>query len=136
MKKIAYLFLIICSVTFNSCGTALEVIGGLATLALMPDTPQSSSYYYQPTSMSSSYSGGYYSSSGYSSSSSYTTTASSATSSSGRMCQLCAGSGQCKTCMGRGYYYSSFGSSTKLSCPNCDRNHNGNCSSCHGTGKR
>lgn len=52
-----------------------------------------------------------------------------------RMCNLCAGSGQCKTCMGKGFYYSSFGSG-KLSCPNCDRNNNGRCSSCHGTGRQ
>lgn len=54
----------------------------------------------------------------------------------GRDCQLCAGSGQCRTCMGRGYYYSSFDNSKTIPCPNCDRNHNGKCSSCHGSGKR
>lgn len=76
-----------------------------------------------------------YNSSMYNSSTGNSVSSGGHSSSSGGMCQLCAGSGDCRTCMGLGYYYSSFGSG-KLPCPNCDRNHNGRCSSCHGTRKR
>ena len=55
------------------------------------------------------------------------------TSSRGKMCHLCAGSGTCKTCSGRGYYYNPFDLSKTVICPNCP-NHNGKCSSCSGTG--
>lgn len=53
--------------------------------------------------------------------------------SSGKECVFCLGSGNCKTCGGRGYYYSSYNLSEKVLCPNCDYNHNGVCSHCHGT---
>lgn len=136
MKKITFMFLIVCSMIFSSCSTALEVLGGIASIAMMPDSPQNTSSYYQPTMMASTGAGSYYSSGSYSSSYSSSSSGTSRSTSNGKMCTLCAGSGQCKTCMGRGYYYSSFGSSTKLTCPNCDRNHNGVCSSCHGSGSR
>lgn len=50
-------------------------------------------------------------------------------------CPHCHGSGQCQTCLGRGWYYSPFNGNT-ISCPNCDRNQNGKCQWCHGTGMR
>ena len=57
----------------------------------------------------------------------------STTGSSGKMCSLCAGTGDCKTCSGKGWYYNSFDLSKEVLCPNC-HNHNGKCSSCGGTG--
>ncbi len=53
--------------------------------------------------------------------------------SNGKMCRLCAGTGWCKTCEGKGYFYNSFDLSKKVLCPNC-HNHPGKCSSCGGTG--
>ncbi len=70
-----------------------------------------------------------------SSSSSSSNYSSSSSNSSGRMCQLCAGTGRCKTCEGKGYYYNPLNLSQTVLCPNC-HNHNGKCSSCSGTGKR
>lgn len=135
--------MIVLSMSLCSCSTALEVIGGLAAIAMMPDGSQGATSYYQPTMMTPSnsnayYTGNYYSSvnNSYASTSGSYSSSTSTSSTKGKMCTLCAGSGQCKTCMGRGYYYSSFNSSTKLSCPNCERNHNGVCSSCHGAGRR
>lgn len=49
-------------------------------------------------------------------------------------CPQCHHLGTCQTCLGRGYYYSPFGTGT-VECPNCDRNHNGKCNMCHGTGQ-
>lgn len=72
------------------------------------------------------------SSSSMSSSSSSGSSGSSSTS-SGKMCRLCAGTGNCKTCSGRGYYYNPLDLSKTVLCPNC-HNHNGKCSSCSGTG--
>ena len=57
-------------------------------------------------------------------------------SSSGSMCRLCAGTGKCKTCNGKGYYYNPLDISKTVACPNCQRNHNGVCSSCGGSGKK
>lgn len=57
-------------------------------------------------------------------------------SSGGRDCGLCLGTGKCKTCNGRGYYYEIGIGSGRHACPNCQSNHNGVCSSCGGTGKR
>ena len=51
-------------------------------------------------------------------------------------CHFCVGSGSCKTCDGRGYYYNSFDISKTVTCPNCWRGHPGLCSHCHGTGKK
>ena len=48
-----------------------------------------------------------------------------------KSCHLCYGTGICQTCNGKGWYYNPFGTGT-VSCPNCDRAHNGICSSCHG----
>lgn len=53
--------------------------------------------------------------------------------SSGQQCTFCLGSGKCKTCNGNGSYYNPFDLSKKVLCPNCDNNHNGVCSHCHGT---
>ena len=53
--------------------------------------------------------------------------------SSGEVCVSCLGSGKCKTCNGRGYYYNSLNISRTVLCPNCDHDHNGVCSHCHGT---
>ena len=53
--------------------------------------------------------------------------------SSGKQCVECLGSGKCKTCGGRGYYFNSYDLSKRVICPNCDYNHNGVCSHCHGT---
>lgn len=53
----------------------------------------------------------------------------------GKDCRLCYGSGDCRTCEGRGYYYNSFNLTERLPCPNCYQ-HNGKCSSCGGTGKQ
>ena len=61
---------------------------------------------------------------------------SSSSSSSGRQCRLCLGSGKCKTCNGKGWYYdNAFGLDRDYVCPNC-HNHDGRCSSCGGTGRR
>ena len=53
--------------------------------------------------------------------------------SSGKQCTFCLGTGKCKNCGGRGYYYNPLNLSQTVSCPNCDYNHNGVCSHCHGT---
>ena len=47
-------------------------------------------------------------------------------------CHMCLGSGKCSTCNGKGWYY---GFGNQVLCPNCDSNHNGVCSHCHGTKK-
>lgn len=73
------------------------------------------------------------SSSSSSLSSSSSRSSSSSSSSSGKMCRLCAGTGTCKTCTGRGYYYNPLDLSKTVLCPNC-HNHDGKCSSCGGTG--
>lgn len=86
----------------------------------------------QAIQMMNSNSGGLSSSPSSSSSSSRSTTSSS----NGSMCRLCAGSGVCKTCSGKGYYYNPLDLSKKVLCPNCQSNHNGKCSSCGGTGKK
>lgn len=41
--------------------------------------------------------------------------------------------GTCNTCDGKGYFRA-YGNN--VLCPNCERNHNGRCSHCHGSGKR
>lgn len=53
--------------------------------------------------------------------------------SSGRQCVRCFGTGKCQTCNGKGWYYGSNSLTDPLTCPNCDRDHNGVCSHCHGT---
>lgn len=55
--------------------------------------------------------------------------------SSGKQCVECLGSGKCQTCYGRGWYNNPMLANRTVTCPNCDRNHNGICSHCHGTGK-
>lgn len=56
--------------------------------------------------------------------------------SSGKQCRLCLGSGKCKTCNGKGWYYdTAFGLDRDYVCPNC-HNHDGKCSSCGGTGRK
>jgi len=62
-------------------------------------------------------------------------TSSSSRTTSSKMCRLCAGSGKCNTCNGKGYYYNEFDLSKKVLCPNCP-NRSGKCSSCRGTGKQ
>lgn len=53
--------------------------------------------------------------------------------SSGKQCIRCLGSGKCQTCNGNGWYNNPLKLNDIVSCPNCDRNHNGVCSHCHGT---
>ena len=67
------------------------------------------------------------------SSDSQTSPSTGTTTSKGKMCRLCAGTGTCKTCSGRGYYYNPLDLSKTVLCPNC-HNHDGKCSSCGGTG--
>ncbi|MDE6271563.1 MAG: hypothetical protein K2M31_00970 [Muribaculaceae bacterium] len=61
------------------------------------------------------------------------------TSGSGRLCVSCSGSGKCKTCGGKGYYYHETGyytgnsHKTRTDCPVCRGT--GNCGTCHGAGK-
>lgn len=50
-------------------------------------------------------------------------------------CRMCYGTGNCRTCDGRGYYYNPLNLSKTVTCPNCP-NHNGKCSSCGGSGKK
>ncbi len=76
------------------------------------------------------------SSSTSSSSSSQSTTSSGSSGSSGRSCNFCHGSGKCNTCNGKGYYYNPLDMRKTVSCPNCQRNHNGICAHCGGTGKK
>lgn len=57
------------------------------------------------------------------------------TSSSGKMCNLCYGTGDCRTCEGKGFYYSPYDLSKKIICTSC-ANHDGKCKFCNGTGKR
>lgn len=47
-------------------------------------------------------------------------------------CFSCHGSGRCRTCDGKGWYWSGL---DKLQCPNCT-NHDGVCIHCGGKGKR
>lgn len=76
------------------------------------------------------------SSSTSSSNSSRSSTAGYSSSSNEKMCRRCVGTGKCKTCEGRGYYYNPLDLSKTVLCPNCQRNHNGICASCGGTGKK
>ena len=69
-----------------------------------------------------------------SSTSSKSNSSSSTTTSNGNMCRKCAGTGDCKTCEGKGFFYNTFDISKKVLCPNCHE-HNGKCTSCNGTGK-
>lgn len=57
-------------------------------------------------------------------------------SSRGSVCTHCRGTGDCKTCEGKGFYYNPYDWSKKLLCPNCESNHNGKCAFCHGSGRR
>lgn len=50
----------------------------------------------------------------------------------GKDCSFCDHSGRCKTCNGKGWYYSTVGTGAKITCPNCK---DGKCPHCHGTGK-
>ena len=51
-----------------------------------------------------------------------------------KMCKICAGLGDCKTCEGKGYFHNPYDWRKTVLCPNCESNHNGKCASCHGTG--
>lgn len=48
-----------------------------------------------------------------------------------KSCYMCYGTGVCRTCNGKGYFYSEFGTGT-IECPNCT---DGSCRTCGGTGK-
>lgn len=76
------------------------------------------------------------SSSSSSSTSSSSSSSSTSSSSSSSMCNRCAGTGRCKTCEGKGYYYNPLDMSKTVLCPNCQSNHNGKCALCGGTGRR
>lgn len=54
---------------------------------------------------------------------------------SSQTCSHCYGSGKCSTCGGKGYYYNPY-TGNPITCPNCERNHNGVCQFCHGRGVR
>lgn len=111
---------------FSSCEFGQGMLMGLSSLG----TPTSGGYV--PTTMpiatSSAFSSGGYTggaSSGSSGSSSST---------SSRMCRVCVGSGKCRTCNGKGWYYDTgMGLGTKRNCPNCS---DGKCTSCGGSGKK
>lgn len=49
-------------------------------------------------------------------------------------CTHCAHSGKCNSCYGKGYYYSSFGVSKTVDCPNCYGYKTGLCRYCQGKG--
>ena len=66
-----------------------------------------------------------------SSSSGYTPSSTSSTT-TGRQCDVCRGSGKCRTCNGKRVYWIST-SAGQGPCPNCS---DGKCRSCGGTGKR
>ena len=55
--------------------------------------------------------------------------------SSGKDCTFCYGTGNCQTCNGKGWYNNPLDLRKTVACPNCDRDHNGKCSHCHGTRK-
>ena len=141
MKKTAFLVMAIVLVTLTSCNASFwegvaQGIGNYGVAGYQQNMFSSYLYNaasYQPVSISS---GSSYASSYSSSASSTGYSSSSSSSSSGKMCRLCAGMGTCKTCDGKGFYYSSFDLSKKISCPNCQSNHNGKCSSCGGTGMK
>ncbi|MBD5176880.1 MAG: hypothetical protein HDT05_05650 [Bacteroidales bacterium] len=92
------------------------------------------------SSSSPSYSNPSYTSPSYSGSGSYggSGSYSSGSSGSGRTCISCSGSGKCKTCGGKGYYYHETGyytgnsGKTRTDCPVCRAT--GNCGTCHGVG--
>ena len=95
-----------------------------------------SSGYYGTSSAGSSSSYSSHSSSSSSSASTRASSSSSSTSSSSssKICRLCAGTGKCSTCNGKGTYYpEGYGIRQLKDCPNCS---NGKCSSCGGTGRR
>ena len=49
-------------------------------------------------------------------------------------CNWCHGSGQCSSCNGSGILRDNmFGTGRTSPCPNCEHNHNGVCSHCHGS---
>ena len=50
-------------------------------------------------------------------------------------CFSCHGSGKCRTCDGKGWYWGGLSGLDKLLCPNCT-NHDGVCIHCGGKGKR
>lgn len=143
-KLYSIIAVVVLCLGFSSCSIMGDVMQGMAQgVASYPMYGYGMSYntgymgYVAPTTVPSySYTAsGTSASSGSSSYSSSSYSSSSSSSSSGKMCGLCVGSGDCKTCNGKGYYYSSFDLSKTIACPNC-RNHNGKCSSCGGTGYR
>lgn len=146
-KSYSIVAVVVLCLGFSSCSFMGDVMQGMAQgMSSYPMYGYGMSYnpgymgYVAPTAVAtSSYSASSAlassSSSTSSGSSSYSRSSYSSSSSSGKMCGLCAGSGDCKTCNGKGYYYSSFGLSKTIACPNC-HNHNGKCSSCGGTGYR
>ena len=114
----------------SSCGDFGQgVLMGLSSMGTapmggyMPATMPVGNATYVPNTVSSV---------GYSSS--LSGISSSSSSSSGRSCRVCYGTGKCRTCNGKHWYYdSSFGTGKKLICPNCS---DGRCTSCGGSGKR
>lgn len=121
--------------TYNSEGEDLSVLvlNDLSKIRISKDNDDISIVYklINGSEVSTpSYSGGSGSySGGYSSGSS---------SSSGRTCISCNGTGKCKTCDGKGYYYQETGyyvgrsGKTRTDCPVCHGT--GRCGTCHGNG--
>lgn len=118
----------------SSCGDFGQ--GMLMGLSSMGTAPMGG---YMPATMpvgNATYVPNTVSSAGYSSSSSSSSGSSSSgsSSSSGRSCRVCYGTGKCRTCNGKHWYYdSSFGIGKKQICPNCS---DGRCTSCGGSGRK
>ena len=134
MKLKTLLSIFSMTLLLSSCGDFGQ--GVLMGLSSMGTAPMGG---YMPATMSvgnATYVPNTVSSAGYSSSSSSSSGSSSSgsSSSSGRSCRVCYGTGKCRTCNGKHWYYeSSFGTGKKLICPNCS---DGRCTSCGGSGRK
>ena len=140
-KSYSMIAVVVLSFFFSSCSFMEDVMQGMAQgIGTYPMygyglssgyNASFPSYTSSTTVPTSSYTSS--SSSASTGTSSYTRSTSSSSSSSGKMCHLCAGTGDCKSCEGKGFFYNPYDITKKVLCPNCS-NHNGKCSSCRGTG--